>query len=677
MEQPNRQLAAILFTDIVGYTAMMQQDEQNAVAVTRHYITVLKESVVAHQGKILNDYGDGSLCSFSSATEAMRCAMEMQQQLQQEPLVPLRMGLHVGEIFFEGDKVMGDGVNVASRIQSLGIANSILFSAEINNKLKNQPEFKSVSVGRFHFKNVDEPMEVFALAIEGLVIPEKKKMEGKLREKKSSSKKIILTATLLLLAIISFFVYRQYFNKAGFTGNEKSIAVLPFETISSEKENEYINDGFTIDIIHKISKVSGLKKVPAWAQVKIFKNTAKALNEIATELGVAALLTGTIQLNAGKLHIIAELIDMNSGLPIWRMDDDRKWGDVLILQGEVAQKIVSSLSAHLTQEEANDIKRQYTDNSEAYNYYIKGRYLWDNRNTASFDSAEANYKRAIDIDPNYGLAYAGLADLYIFNRKGLSQLESVPVARDLANKALSLDSTLVEAITTVGFIQYAFYFDWGNAKVTLEKALQLNPNYAYAHVFYGNLLQYTGENTEKGIQEILKSRELDPSSVSINWILGRNYYFAGKYDLAEDQLRKTINSNPRFNLAKVYLALVLLRKKEYDKAIEIIRQIPKGGIVRSDEYQGTLLSYTYAQSGNKDLAMVELNKALAENKFNGHYPIARIYVGLNDFNQAIIELEKSFDDREIFLYFIKVDPVFEPLKNEPKFKALLKKMNLD
>ena len=677
MSNQSRQLAAILFTDIVGYTAMMQQDEQNAVAVTRHYITVLKLSVAAHQGKILNDYGDGSLCSFSSATEAMRCAIEMQQQLQQEPRVPLRIGLHVGELFFEGDKVMGDGVNVASRIQSLGIANSILFSAEINNKLKNQSEFNSLSVGRFHFKNVDEPMEVFALSNEGFVIPEKKKMQGKLQEKKISRKKILLTTTIILLAIASFFVYRQYYNKAVFTGKEKSIAVLPFETISSEKENEYITDGFTTDIIGKLSKLSGLSTVPGWARVKGFKNTMKTLKEIADELGVAAILTGTFQRLSDKLHITASLYDVNTGETLWNIDDDRKWADILTIQGEVAKKIVSLLSAHLTPDEETGIKKQYTENAEAYNYYIKGRYYWDNRTKISFDSAEVNYKKAITLDPNYGLAYAGLADLYIFNNKGLTQLQAIPIAGDYAKKALSLDSTLVEAITTIGFIQSAFDYDWKKAKVTLEKALQLNPNYAYAHVFYGNLLQYTGENTKKGIQEIIKAKELDPSSASINWILGRNYYFADNYDLAEDQLRKTINSNPKFHLAKAFLALVLLKRKEYDKAIEIIRQIPKSGITRSEEYQGGLLSYAYAVSGKKEMARAELNKSLTENTLVGHYPIARTLVGLDDYNQAIEELEKSFMGREIGLYFLKVDPVFEPLKNEPRFKALLKKMNLD
>ena len=677
MPQQNRQLAAILFTDIVGYTDMMQQDEQNAVAVTRHYISVLKISVAAHQGKILNDYGDGSLCSFSSATEAMRCAIEMQQQLQKEPRVPLRIGLHVGELFFEGDKVMGDGVNVASRIQSLGIANSILFSAEINNKLKNQSEFKSVSIGRFHFKNVDESMEVFALNKDGFVVPDKKKIEGKLQEKKTNQKKIIFTVSLLLLAIASFFLYRQYFNKAVFTGKEKSIAVLPFETISSEKENEYITDGFTTDIIGKLSKLSGLSTVPGWARVKGFKNTVKTLKEIADELGVTAILTGTFQRLADKLHITASLYDVNTGKTLWNTDDDRKWEDILTIQGEVAKKIVSLLSAQLTPEEESGIKKQYTENAEAYNYYIKGRYFWDNRTKISFDSAEVNYKKAITLDPNYGLAYAGLADLYIFNNKGLSQMQAVPIAGDYANKALSLDSTLVEATTTIGFIQSAFDYDWKKAKITLERAIQLNPNYAYAHIFYGNLLQYTGENTEKGIDEIKKALDLEPLSASINWILGRNYYFAGKYDLAEKQYRKIMVLNPNFPLTKPFLAYALLAQKKYGEAIELINQIPKNGPSRTDLYQGPILSYAYAVSGDLSRAKTELDKIIKDNPYTQHTFMSHPYIGLKDYDHALSELEKANADKELYMYFLKVEPIYGLLKNEPRFKVLMKKMNLD
>lgn len=179
-----RRLAAILFTDIVGYTAMMQQNETEALTVIKRYTTILKKAVNKHSGEVLNDYGDGSLCIFSSASKAVECGLEMQQQLNEEPKVPLRIGLHIGEIFFEEGKILGDGVNLASRIQSIGQGNSILFSEEIQDKIKNNPKFRSVCLGAFDFKNVDKPINVFALANDGLVIPKRAGIDGKLKEKK-------------------------------------------------------------------------------------------------------------------------------------------------------------------------------------------------------------------------------------------------------------------------------------------------------------------------------------------------------------------------------------------------------------------------------------------------------------------------------------------------------------
>jgi tetratricopeptide (TPR) repeat protein len=343
----------------------------------------------------------------------------------------------------------------------------------------------------------------------------------------------------------------------------------------------------------------------------------------------------------------------------------------------VAEKIASSLSAHLTQADQSDIKKQYTDNADAYNYYIKGRYFWDSRTTESFDSAEANYKRAIAIDPDYALAYAGLADLYTFNQIGLSQREAIPIAKDYVNKALSLDSTLVAAITTLGFIQSVYDYDWKKSKLTLEKAIKLDPKYSYAHIFYGNLLQYTGESAEQGINEIKEALALDPLSVSLNWILGRNYYFAGKIDSAEKQLRKTIIVNAHYPLAKTYLAYVLILKNEFAEAIELARQIPPKGNITNQIYQCTLLPYVYGMSGNPTKARKELEATLKDSNFNSHYEIAMVYVALNENNLALSELQKSLTDKEIFLYFIKTDPVFYPLKNETGFKEILKKMNLD
>ena len=224
--QMTRRLAAIVFTDIVGSTAIMQKDEQIAIAVNKRYVDVLNQFVPSYQGEILNDYGDGSLCVFSSATAAMRCAIEIQQLFQTEPKVPLRIGLHTGEIFFENGKIFGDAINITSRIQSLGIANSILFSSQINSQIRNQNDFKSISLGTFHFKNVDEPLEVFAIANEGFAVPVKKKLSGKLegiKKKQVAKKWIIISALAVLLITSAIFFYQKKFVVQGFPEMKKQL----------------------------------------------------------------------------------------------------------------------------------------------------------------------------------------------------------------------------------------------------------------------------------------------------------------------------------------------------------------------------------------------------------------------------------------------------------------------
>src|SRR5580765_788838 len=378
MQPEQRQLAAILFTDIVGYTAMMQKDEQNALAVTRHYVATLKQSAETFHGRILNDYGDGTLCSFPSATEAVRAAVQIQQELQKEPKVPLRIGIHVGELFFEETKVMGDSVNVASRIQSLGCANSILFSKEVFDKLKNQPEYRSVSLGRFEFKNVDEPLEIFALTTEGLNVPKREQLSGKLKEikKKSARKKLLIAAGLLIFLIAGFLIYKKLTITPGFTG-EKSIAVLPFENTGTDSSEEYISDGITQDIINNLSKISSLKKVIGWFSVRSFKKTTKTLKQIADELGVAAVLSGTMQKHEGKTRIIAELIEVSTNKRLWGYDFEYESKDILSIQSNVAGEIVTALKANVTPEEKKNLSKHYTENVDAYKFYVKGRAYWN------------------------------------------------------------------------------------------------------------------------------------------------------------------------------------------------------------------------------------------------------------------------------------------------------------
>jgi len=675
----NRQLAAILFTDIVGSTAMMQKDEQAAVSLSKRYVAVLKQFVSSHGGEILNDYGDGSLCTFSSATEALRCAIEMQQQFQMEPKVPLRIGLHVGEIFFEDGKVFGDSINVASRVQSLGIANSILFSSEINSKIKNQQEFKCVSIGKFHFKNIEEPMEIFALSNKGLVVPKKEELTGKLKEieKRSFRKKLIIAMIAVILLVVSFLIYKNFSTTESVSATEKSIAVLPFENAGVSDSEIYLSDGISQDIINNLSKLSSLQKVIAWYSVKSFKKTTKSVKQIGDELGVKVILTGTFQRHADKIQVTAELIDVSTNKILWGNSYDYALEDVLSIQSEVAQNIAAALKTKLTPEEKREISKHYTDNVEAYKFYRRGRYFLDARTVEGFDSAELNYKKAIKLDPDYALAYSGLADLYIYNPRGLTQREAIPIASDYANKALLLDSTLGEALTTLGFIQSTFDYDWAKSKVTLEKAIAYNPNYPDAHKFYGNLLQYTGESVEQGINEIKKGLALDPLSVNLNYVLGRNYYLAKKYDSAYGQLKKTLVIGPNFNLAKGNLAYTLLAKKNYSEAFEVIKQIDRTGTSKTNYYQGATLSYAYAVSGDKARARAELEKTITEFPDQTPYHLAGIYVLLNDYDEAFSNLEKAYEMRDLFMYLLKVDPTFDSIRNEPRFIALMKKMHLE
>jgi adenylate cyclase len=678
MQPQNRQLAAILFTDIVGYTAMMQQDEQNAVTVTRHYMDVLKDRVAAHGGTIMNDYGDGSLCTFTSATAAVRCAMEIQQQLQAAPKVSLRIGLHIGEIIVEQGKVMGDGVNIASRIQSLGQANTILFSKEIFDKLRNQPGFQSVSLGLFEFKNVDEPMEVFALANEGLNVPKRENMEGKLKvSNKNSSRRIrIGVGAILFLLVISFLVYKKLFRPSGFNSEEKSIAILPFKVIGTDIDN--MSDGLVEDILVHLSKISELNKVISNRSSSKYLNSPKTPTEIGEELKVNSLVMGSIQQIGDTIRVSAQLIESKTGNTLWADNYTREKKQLFNLETEVATHIVTALKAKLTPGEENGLSKHYTDNVEAYKYYRKGRAFWDARSRENFDSAKANYKRALEMDPDYALAYAGLADCYTYNQQGLSQMEAVPIGRDYALKALSLDSNLSEALTTLGWIQGGFDYEWGKSKTTLQKAIKLNPNYPLAHMYYGNVLQYTGENTEEGIKEVEKALELDPLSVSINWVLGRNYWLARQYGLAYDQLKKTITLDPRFYLAKSTLIYVDLAQKKYAEAFELIKQLPPRANTGTYDYQGPYLSYAYAFMGDTLRAKKELEKTIAEDPGQSPFHLARCNIILKNYSIALDELEQAYNQRDIRIYnFLKADPTLDPVRNEPRFKALLKKTGLD
>jgi TolB-like protein/class 3 adenylate cyclase/Tfp pilus assembly protein PilF len=676
MTQPNRQLAAILFTDIVGFTGMMQQDEVHAHEVVKRFMQVMQQAVSDHSGKILNDYGDGCLCTFTSATQAVLCAESIQQQFRAEPPLPLRIGLHVGEIFFEENKALGDGVNVASRIQSLGQGNTILFSKEVWDKIRHQPQFNTVCLGAFEFKNVGEPMEVYALANDGLKIPKREEMSGKLKEaeKKSERRKWLALSALIVLAALGIFMFKAMTGEKGFTG-ERTVAVLPFENAGSDRSEEYVSDGITQDIISNLSKISALQKVIGWISVRRFKRISRPEKDIAEELGVAAILSGNMRKQGANTHIYAELTEVATGKLLWSDNFDYSADNFLSIQSKVAEQIVNALKLKLTPEERKGLSKHYTDNPEAFKYYLRGRSYWEQRTRTSYDTAEQFYDRAIALDPEYALAWAGKADCYTFNQQGLPQRDAITLAEKYAKTALSIDSTLTEAQTTLAFIQCIFYYDWKQSAALLKNIIDKNPNYAIAHVLYSNVLLYTG-NIEAGLEEKRRAWSLDPLSPTTNYTIAREYWIARKYDSAMTLIQRSINLYPRYVSNYWVLGELYLQKKDYAHAIEAFSRLPQGPHDQGDDGR-VMVGYAYAMSGNKTKANQVLATVSEADRLICPYNMALFYIAMGDYPSALSQLERAYEIRQIILIGIKSLPDLDPIRSEPRFQAILKKMNLE
>ncbi|HET9746527.1 MAG TPA: adenylate/guanylate cyclase domain-containing protein, partial [Chitinophagaceae bacterium] len=366
-----RQLAAIMFTDIVGYTAMMQADEQKAVAVIKHYNATLEKFVSQYHGQVVNYYGDGSLCIFPSATDAANCSLAVQEELKNEPVVPLRIGLHIGEVFFEDAKALGDGVNVASRVQSLGQANTILVSAEFYDKISNNSTFTSVSLGDFNFKNVTKPLQVFALTNAGLSVPQRKSIEGKLDPRKKNKKIVIVFFLIALLAAAGFFSYKTFIvPKSVSKPKDKSIAVLPFTDMSPAKDQEYFSDGLSEELIAAFAKIPDLKVAGRTSSFS-YKGMNKDLKAIGDELGVSTILEGSLRKSGNQLRITAQLINTDDGFNIWGDTYEVELTEIFGVQDKITKAIISALNVHLL----NNKEPEATASTgpDAYSNYLKAR----------------------------------------------------------------------------------------------------------------------------------------------------------------------------------------------------------------------------------------------------------------------------------------------------------------
>jgi TolB-like protein len=453
---------------------------------------------------------------------------------------------------------------------------------------------------------------------------------------------------------------------------EKSIAVLPFDNLSRDPDNAYFAEGVQDEILTRLAKVADLKVISRTSTQK-YKSAPDNLREIAKQLAVANILEGSVQKAADQVRVTVQLINAATDAHLWAETYDRKLNDIFAVESEIAKTIADTLQAKLTGLEKRAIAAQPTDDTEAHEFYLRGRYFWNKRTGPDLQRAIDYFKQAIGKDPNFALAYAGLADSYVLLSvySAGSPQDSLPSAKAAAKKAVELDDTLAEAHTSLGQILLFYDLDFANSTKEFERATTLNPNYATAHHWYGSGPPLSLGEFDRAIAELERARQLDPLSVIINADLGVGLYTARRYDEAIAQLRKTIEMDPRFYYAHWHLGIALELKGELRHALS---EYKKAAELDDDPVVLGLIAHAYGKLGERDkaLGLLAQLQQLAAHRYVPFATFAGIYMALGEKDKAIDYLERAYREHGgTEISGVKVDPMLDPLRGDPRFEALV------
>jgi len=592
-----------MFTDIVGYTAIMQKDEQIALTMIEQHRKVLESATQKFNGSILQYYGDGSLSIFPSAYDAVECAMQVQRELAEYPQVPLRIGIHLGDILIRGDSVYGDGVNVASRIETLGMAGSILFSDTIYHLIRNQPDIKTKALGKFDLKNVDHPVPVYALSNEEFSVPRSDLLPGKTRLLPRKARNLILFLLGVLIIVSGYIMYAFIGGNRDVELEEKSIAVLPFANISNDPEQDYFSDGMTEDILNHLSKVSDLK-VKSRTSTQQYKNTAKSIPEIGREMGVATILEGSVRKSGNTVRIVAQLIDVKNDVHIWTETYDREITEIFSIQSEIAIEIADALKARLSQSERRHIRQGSSTDITAYDYALRARRIWRNYNDEKdLENALQLLEQAIQLDPGFALGHVMIGEILFYGMRnyGIPTHVWINQALSMAEWAIQIDSTLAEAYLLRGNILNNQLNRSGEAQKDFQKAYELDPGNPEVLNSLGYNFIKQG-NYKKGAELVIKALEVghgrkDPEYF-LNW--GMLYQELNDYPKAESLLFQAKNLAPDWMNPYAQLGKLYQEWDKYDLAIDYFEQALE--ISPMDQEVINRLGWIHLKAGNPEQA---------------------------------------------------------------------------
>jgi TolB-like protein/Flp pilus assembly protein TadD len=675
------EIGHVLFIDLVGYSKLLIEEQKQWLRqLTDIVLATAQVREATNEQLVRLPTGDGMALVFrNSAEEPAQCALEITQALKTHPEIAVRMGIHSGPVSEVTDvsgrtNITGGGINMAQRVMDCGDARHILLSKHVANDLQEHRQWSSWlhDLGECEVKH-GVRLGIVNLYRDGAGNPKLPNRFRVFRQRRARARWIAITAALLLFSgiIAAFVVLSKRSATSAIPG--KSIAVLPFVNMSGDKGDEYLSDGMTEELLNVLAKVKGLR-VPGRSSSFAFKgnNSEDIFRKVGAQLHVNTVLEGSVRKAGDKLRITAQLINVADGYHLWSDTYDRDIKDILGVEGEVAQRVVEVLKIKLGVDEARALTKKATENPEAYRLYLLGRY-----HNAKFTQADAvdavrYFEQALQLDPDFALAYCGLADNYgVKAGNAIPSSEGWARMKTLAQKALELDPELAQAHLALGGA-LGGTFDWIGANNELNRAVELNPNLAEAYDASASLLTISG-HFDAAIAKERKAVELDPLNPFFN--VGWPLYWARRYDEAIVQLRRNIELFPTDAFSHFALGLCYLKKGnavqakvEFHKAIEL-DDLPW--------YIGWL-GYAHAVSGDRAKAEEILRHLdeLAKRRYVTPNARVPVYLGLGDKEKALEGLEKSYQDQDAVCGQLRNDQLYDGVRNEPRFQAILKKANL-
>jgi adenylate cyclase len=647
----NRRLAAIMFTDMVGYTALAQRDESLALTLLEEQRQLVRPILVRHNGREIKTIGNAFLIDFPSALDAVRCGYDIQRAVRElnfslapEKRLLLRVGIHLGDVvsYTNDIDISGDAVNVASRIEPLAEAGGICLTRPVYESVRGKFDLEMQSIGQKPLKNVSNPIEVFKVVMPWTANEERmKEIEP----------------------------------------DRKRIAILPFRNMSPDPSDEYFAEGMTEELITTLAKIRELTVI-ARTSIMQYKNSAKRVTEISKELGVGTLIEGSVRKSGDKIRITIQLLDARTEGHLWAENFDNKLvDDVFAIQSEIAEKVTEELRVQLAGQEKNRIEEAPTTVTAAYMFYLKGRHFWNERTTEAMEKALLYFQESIKQDPKFAPSYAGIADCYgVMGRNG--QTEYIPAyekSKEYTKIALELDDHLAEAHTTRAATLHYYDHDWKTAETEFKRAIELKPSYSTAHQWYSHLLAQQGRLSEAE-REIRRALELDPYSSAINHNTAALYYFLREYDKSIEHFNGmkelfpselSVYVGPGPSLIRAYV-----QKKQFDLALAEVGNLAK--LTKRREELKLWTAYVHSAMGDMESARKLIEEVEQDYKSENisPYEIGTVYFLLGDVDAGFKWLEIAEGAHDGNVNMMALDVELTPVRNDPRYFANLKKVGL-